>query len=98
MNGNPLYTETPANKTFGNNKDTGGRAKGRPNAFNPNSNTFSNKGQEVRKVVVESHLVVVDVEKKSMPLRQEKNGLTKDRYKTCSRTSKKNGSREANLT
>ena len=49
-------------------------------------------------MVVESHLVVVDVEKESMPLRQEKNGLTKDRYKTCSRTSKKNGSREANLT
>ena len=45
MNGNPLYTETPANKTFGNNKDTGGRGKGRPNAFNPNSNTLNNKGQ-----------------------------------------------------
>ena len=37
-------------------------------------------------MVVESHLVVVDVEKESMPLRQEKNGLRKDRYKTCSRT------------
>ena len=49
-------------------------------------------------MVVESHLVVVDVEKESIPLRQEKNGLTKDRYKTCSRTAKKNGSREANLT
>ena len=34
-------------------------------------------------MVVESHLVVVDVEKESMPLRQEKNGLTKDRYKMC---------------
>ena len=47
---------------------------------------------------MESHLVVVDVEKESVLLRQEKNGLTKDRYKTCSGTSKKNGSREANLT
>ena len=49
-------------------------------------------------MVVESHLVVVDVEKESMPLKQEKNGLTKDEYRTCSRTSKKNGNREANLT
>ena len=49
-------------------------------------------------MVVESHLVVVDVEKESMPLRQATTGLTKDRYKTCSRMLKKNGSREANLT
>ena len=49
-------------------------------------------------MVVESHLVVVDVEKESMPLKQEKNGLTKDKYRKCSRTSKKNGNREANLT
>ena len=49
-------------------------------------------------MVVEGHLVVVDMEKEAMPLRQEKDGLTKDRYKTCSRTSKKNRSREANLT
>ena len=49
-------------------------------------------------MVLESHLVVVDVEKESMPLRQEKNGWTKDRYKTCSRTARKNVSREANLT
>ena len=49
-------------------------------------------------MVVESHLVVVDVENESMPLKQEKNGLTKNRYRTCSRTSKKNGNREANLT
>ena len=49
-------------------------------------------------MVVESHLVVVDVEKESMPLKQEKNGSTKDKYRTCSRTSKKNGNREANLT
>ena len=49
-------------------------------------------------MVVESHLVVVDVEKESMPLKQEKNGLTKDKYRMCSRTSKKNGNREANLT
>ena len=49
-------------------------------------------------MVVESHLVVMDVEKESMPLKQEKNGLTKDKYRTCSRTSKKNGNREANLT
>ena len=49
-------------------------------------------------MVLESHLVVLDVKKESMPLRQEKNGLTKDRYKTYSRTAKKNGSSEANLT
>ena len=30
--------------------------------------------------------------------KQEKNGLTKDKYRTCRRTAKKNGSREANLT
>ena len=49
-------------------------------------------------MVVKRHLVVVNVEKESTPLRQVKNGLRKDRYKTCSRTHKKNGSREANLT
>ena len=49
-------------------------------------------------MVVESHLVVVDVENESMPLRQEKNALTKDKYKTYSRTAKQNGSREAKLT
>ena len=49
-------------------------------------------------MAVESHLVVPDVEKESMPLKQEKNGMTKDKYRTCSRTSKKNGNREANLT
>ena len=49
-------------------------------------------------MVVESHLVVLDVEKESMPLRQEKNWLRNDRCKTCSRTSKKNGSSKANLT
>ena len=49
-------------------------------------------------MVVESHLVVVDVEKESMPLKQEKNGLRRDKYRTCSRTLKKNGNREANLT
>ena len=49
-------------------------------------------------MVVESHLVVVDVERESMPLKQEKNGLTKDKYRTCSRTSKTSGNREANLT
>ena len=49
-------------------------------------------------MAVESHLVVVDVEKESMPLNQKKNGLTKDKYRTCRRTSKKNGNREANLT
>ena len=48
-------------------------------------------------MVVESHLVVVDVEKESMPLKQEKNGLTKDKYRTCSRTSKKNGNRKGHL-
>ena len=56
------------------------------------------KAKEVRGMVVESHLVVVDVEKESMPLKHEKNGLTKDKYRTCSRMSKKNGNREANLT
>ena len=30
--------------------------------------------------------------------KQEKNGLTKDKYRTYSRTEKKNGNREANLT
>ena len=49
-------------------------------------------------MVVDSHLVVVDVEKESMPSKQEKNGLTKDKYRTYSRTKKKNGNREANLT
>ena len=49
-------------------------------------------------MVVENHLVVVDVEKESMPSKQEKNGLTKDKYRTCSQTSRKNGNREANLT
>ena len=49
-------------------------------------------------MVVENHLVVVDVEKESMPSKQEKNGLTKDKYRTCRRTTKKNGNREANLT
>ena len=49
-------------------------------------------------MAVESHMVVVDVGKESMLLRQEKNGLTKDKYKTCSQTARKNGSREANLT
>ena len=49
VNGNPLYTETPANKTFGSNKDTGGRGKGTSNKFNPNSNTSNNKGQGGKK-------------------------------------------------
>ena len=47
---------------------------------------------------MESHLVVVDVEKESMPSKQDKNGLTKDMYRTYSRTKKKNGNRKANLT
>ena len=49
-------------------------------------------------MVVENHLVVGDVEKESMPSKQEKNGLTKDKYRTCRGTTKKNGNREANLT
>ena len=49
-------------------------------------------------MVVENHLVVVEVEKESMPSKQEKNSLTKDKYRMCSRTTKKNGNREANLT
>ena len=48
MNGNPLYTETPANKTFGSNKNTGGRGKGRSNEFNPNSNNANKKGPGVK--------------------------------------------------
>ena len=49
MNGNPLYMETPANKTFRSNKDTGGRGKGRSNESNPSSNTSNNNGQGGRK-------------------------------------------------
>ena len=49
MNGNPLYTETPANNTFGKDKDSGGRGKGKSNEFNPNSNTSNHKGQGSRK-------------------------------------------------
>ena len=49
MNGNPLYTETPANNIFGSSKDTGCRGKGRSNKFNPNSNTSNNKGQGGKK-------------------------------------------------
>ena len=40
----PGITGTPANETFGSNKDTGGRGKGRSNEFNPNLNTSNNKG------------------------------------------------------
>ena len=99
VNGNPLYTETAANKIFGKYKDSGGRGKGKSNEFNPHFKHLSTtKAKVEKKVVSEIHLVVVDVEKESMLLRQEKNGLTKDRYKTCSRTARKNGSREANLT
>ena len=49
VNGNPLYTETPADKTFGSKKDTGGRGKGRSNEFNSNSNTSNNKGEGGKK-------------------------------------------------
>ena len=49
MNGNPLYTETPASKTFGSNEDSGGGGKGKFNEFNRNSNTSSNKGQGGKK-------------------------------------------------
>ena len=49
MNGNPLHTKTPANKTFGKDKDSGGRGKGKSNKFNPNSNTYNNKGQGGKK-------------------------------------------------
>ena len=49
VNGNPLYAEAPANKTFGINKDTGGFGKGRSNEFNSNSNTSINKGQGGKK-------------------------------------------------
>ena len=73
-------------------------ARADPTNPTPSPTPPTTKAKEVRKVVVESHLVVVDVEKESMPLKQEKNGLTKDKYRNCSRTSKKNGNREANLT
>ena len=49
VNGNPLYTETPANKTFGSNKDTRGRDKGRSTDFISNSNTSNNKAQGGKK-------------------------------------------------
>ena len=49
VNGNPLYTETPADKTFGKDKDSGGCGKGKSNEFNPNSNTSNNKGQGSKK-------------------------------------------------
>ena len=49
VNGNPLYTETPANKTFGKGKDSGNRGKGKSNRFNPSSNTSKNKGQGGKK-------------------------------------------------
>ena len=98
MNGNPLYTETPANKTFDSNKDTGGRGKGRSNESNPNSNTSNNKGQGGGKGGGGKSFGGRGRGEEAMPLKQEKNGLTKDKYRTCSRTSKKNGNREANLT
>ena len=74
------------------------KARAGPTNSTPIPTPPTTKAKEVRKLVVESHVVVVDVEKESMPLQQEKNGLTKDKYRTCSRTSKKNGNREANLT
>ena len=49
VNGNPLYTETPANKTCGKDEDSGSRGKGKSNEFNPNSNTSNNKGQGGKK-------------------------------------------------
>ena len=98
VNGNPLYTETPANKTFGNDEDTGGRGKGRSNESNPNSNTSNDKGQGGKKVGGGKSFGGRGRGKGAMPLKQEKGGLTKDKSRTCSRTSKKNGNREANLT
>ena len=44
-NGNPFYTESPANRTFGKGKDSRGRGKGKSNESNPNSNASNNKGQ-----------------------------------------------------
>ena len=49
VNGNPFYTETPANKTFGKGKDSGGRGKGKSIKSNPNSKTSNNKGQRGKK-------------------------------------------------
>ena len=49
MNGSPLYTETPANKTLGKDKDSGGRDNGKTKEFNPNSKTSNNKGQGGKK-------------------------------------------------
>ena len=57
-------------------------ARANPTNSTPILTPSTTKAKVVRKVVVESHWVVVDVEKESMPLGQEKNGLTKDRYKT----------------
>ena len=45
VNGNPLHTETPANKIFGKGKDSRSRGKGKSNEFNPHCNTFNIKGQ-----------------------------------------------------
>ena len=49
VNGNPLYIETPANKTLGKGKDSGGRGKGKSNKINPDSDTSNNKGQGGKK-------------------------------------------------
>ena len=98
MNGNPLYTETPANRTLGNNKDTGGRGKGRSNESNPNSNTSNNKGQGGKKGGGGKSFGGRGRGKGVNAVEAGENGLTKDKYRTCSRTSKKNGNREANLT
>ena len=108
MNGNPFYTETPANKTFGKGKDSGGHGKGKSNESNPNSNTSNNKGQGGKKEVVENRLVDVDVEtdpnpnpnleKELMASKQEKNWLMNDKDKKSSQVAKKSGTREANVT
>ena len=58
---------------------------------------LTTKAKVVRKLVVESHLVVVDVERESLPLKQEKNGLTKNKYKTYSGMAKKNCTGEASV-
>ena len=56
------------------------------------------KANLVGLVAVESHFVVLDIEKESMPLKHPKNGLTKMEYKTYRRTANKNCTREATLT
>ena len=73
-------------------------ASANPTNLTPIPTPRKNTGQGGKKGGVGSHLVVVDAEKESMQLKQQKNGLTKNKYKMYSRMAKKNCTREANLT